>query len=64
MYIFAQYVKDLVEFRRRSGERKSNHFSATCASKKILLGLQTCAPSAQGRRCVRCSQAASLFVKK
>ena len=26
MYIFAQYVKNLVEFRRRSGERKSNHF--------------------------------------
>ena len=38
--------------------------SATCASKKILLGLQTCAPSAQGRRCVRCSQAAIPFVKK
>ena len=38
--------------------------SATCAAKKILLGLQTCAPSAQGERRVRCSQAATRFVKK
>ncbi|MFR6425079.1 MAG: hypothetical protein ACLUNO_05610 [Oscillospiraceae bacterium] len=38
--------------------------SATCAAKKILLGLQTCAPSALGGRRVRCSQAANSFVKK
>ena len=40
--------KSLAEFRRRSGERKSRSFSsATCAAKKIPLGLQTCAPSAK-----------------
>ena len=40
--------KSLAEFRRRSGERKSRLFSsATCAAKKIPLGLQTCAPSAK-----------------
>jgi hypothetical protein len=38
--------------------------SATCAAKKILLGLQTCAPFTQGERRVRCSQAATPFVKK
>ena len=38
--------------------------SATCASKKILLGLQTCAPAASGGQRVRCSQAANPFVKK
>ena len=37
---------------------------ATCASEKIHLGLQTCAPSANGGQCVRCSQAANPFVKK
>ena len=40
--------KSLAEFRRRSGERKSRSFSsATCAAKKIPLGLQTCVPSAK-----------------
>ena len=38
--------------------------SATCAAKKILLGLQTCAPSAESGWRVRCSQAAGPFVKK
>ena len=38
--------------------------SATCAAKKILLGLQTCAPSASGGQRVRCGQAANPFVKK
>ena len=38
--------------------------SATCAAKKILLGLQTCELSASGGQRVRCSQAAHPFVKK
>ena len=38
--------------------------SATCASKKILLGLQTCSLSTSGGQRVRCSQAANPFVKK
>ena len=38
--------------------------SATCAAKKILLGLQTCAPSASGGRRVRCSQAADPLCQK
>ena len=38
--------------------------SATCAAKKILLGLQTCASPALGGRRVRCSQAANPFIKK
>jgi len=60
-----QFVKEprsLSPLRRR---KKAQSFSsATCASKKILLGLQTCAPSAFGGRRVRCSQAANSFVKK
>jgi len=45
--------------------KKVQSFSqATCAAGKILLGLQTCAPSAFGGRRVRCSQAANPFVKK
>ena len=49
-----------------TGRRKKiQSFSqATCAAEKILLGLQTCAPSALGGRRVRCSQAANPFVKK
>ena len=38
--------------------------SATCAAKKIPLGLQTCAPSALGGRCVRCSRPQTLSSKK
>ena len=34
--------------------------SATCAAKKILLGLQTCALGAFGVQCVRCSELRSL----
>jgi len=45
--------------------KKVQSFSqATCAAEKILLGLQTCAPSASGGQRVRCSQAANPFVKK
>ena len=45
--------------------KKVQSFSqATCAAEKILLGLQTCAPSALSGRRVRCSQAANPFVKK
>ena len=57
--------KNLVEFRRRSGEKNAQSFSpATCAAEKIPLGLQTHAPSVQGGRRVRCSQAANPSVKK
>ena len=56
--------KNLVEFRRRSGERKSQSFSpATCAAEKILLRLQVwnlCAVGAQIMRAADCSP----FVKK
>ena len=56
--------KNLVEFRRRSGERKSRSFSpATCAAEKILLRLQVwnlCAVGAQIMRAADCSP----FVKK
>ena len=56
--------KNLVEFRRRSGERKSRSFSpATCAAEKILLRLQVwnlCALGAQIMRAADCSP----FVKK
>jgi len=49
--------KNLVEFRRRNGEIKSNKFSgATCACQKTLLSLQMwklCAPGAQFMRCSR-----------
>ena len=38
--------------------------SATCAAKKIPLGLQTCAPSASGGRRVRCSRPQTLSSKK
>ena len=59
-----QLGKNLVEF-APAGAKKVRSFSpATCAAEKILLGLQTCAPSAMGGRRVRCSQAANLFVKK
>ena len=45
--------------------KKTRSFSsATCAAKKILLSLQTCAPSALGGRRVRCSQAAASLSKK
>ena len=48
-----------------AGAKKVQSFSsATCAAKKILLGLQTCALSASGGQRVRCSQAADPFVKK
>ena len=56
--------KNLVEFRRRSGEKSQIIFSATCAAEKISFGLQTCAPSVHGGRRVRCSQAANPSVKK
>ncbi len=38
--------------------------SATCAAKKIPLGLQTCAPSTLGGRRVRCSRPQTLSSKK
>ena len=56
--------KSLAEFRRRSGERKSQSFSpATCTAEKILLRLQVwnlCALGAQIMRAADCSP----FVKK
>ena len=39
--------KNLVEFAPAGAKKVQAFSSATCASKKILLGLQTCAPSAQ-----------------
>ena len=45
--------------------KKIQSFSpAKCAAEKILLGLQTCALAAKGGQRVRCSQAATPFVKK
>ena len=45
--------------------KKVRSFSqATCAAKKIPLGLQTCVPAASGGQRVRCSQAAHPLVKK
>ena len=45
--------------------KKVKSFSqATCAAKKIPLGLQTCAPSALGGRRVRCSRPQTLSSKK
>ena len=62
----AQYSlsKNLVEFAPAGAKKVRLFSSATCAAKKIPLGLQTCAPSASGGQRVRCRQAASLFVKK
>ena len=57
-------LKNLVEFAPAGAKKVPSFSSATCAAKKILLGLQTCAPSAGGGQRVRCSQAANLFVKK
>ena len=58
------YPNSLAEF-APAGAKKVRSFSpATCAAEKILLGLQTCAPSASGGQRVRCSQAANPFVKK
>ncbi len=56
--------KNLVEFAPAGAKKVQSFSSATCASKKILLGLQTCAPAASGGRRVRCSQAVNPFVKK
>ena len=56
--------KNLVEFAPAGAKKVQSFSSATCAAKKILLGLQTCAPSASGGQRVRCSQAADPFVKK
>ena len=56
--------KNLVEFAPAGAKKVQSFSSATCAAKKILLGLQTCAPSASGGQRVRCSQAANPFVKK
>ena len=57
-------LKNLVEFAPAGAKKVQSFSSATCAAKKILLGLQTCAPSASGGQRVRCSQAANPFVKK
>ena len=56
--------KNLVEFAPAGAKKVQSFSSATCAAKKILLGLQTCAPSSLGGRRVRCSQAVNPFVKK
>ena len=56
--------KNLVEFAPAGAKKVQSFSSATCAAKKILLGLQTCAPSAGGGQRVRCSQAANPIVKK
>ena len=56
--------KNLIEFAPAGAKKVRSFSSATCAAKKILLGLQTCAPSAGGGQRVRCSQAANPFVKK
>ena len=39
-------LKNLVEFAPAGAKKVPSFSSATCAAKKILLGLQTCAPSA------------------
>ena len=60
-----QLVKEPRSLSPMAQRKKVRSFSsATCAAKKILLGLQTCAPFASGGRRVRCSQAADPFVKK
>ena len=62
----AQYSlsRNLVAFAPAGAKKVRSFSSATCAAKKILLGLQTCAPAASGGQRVRCSQAANPFVKK
>ena len=62
----AQYSlsKNLVEFAPAGAKKVRSFSSATCAAKKIPLGLQTCAPSAQGGRRVRCSRPQTLSSKK
>ena len=56
--------KNLVEFAPAGAKKVQSFSSATCAAKKILLGLQTCALFVGGGQRVRCSQAANPFVKK
>ena len=56
--------KNLVEFAPAGAKKVQSFSSATCAAKKIPLGLQTCAPAASGGQRVRCSQAANPFVKE
>ena len=63
--VSARFIKEPRRVSPPRRRKKVQSFSqATCAAEKILLGLQTCAPSAQGGRRVRCSQAANPFVKK
>ena len=57
-------LKNLVEFAPAGAKKVPSFSSATCAAKRILLGLQTCELSASGGQRVRCSQAAHPFVKK
>ena len=61
-YLFVKEPRSLLPSERR--KEVQSFSSATCASKKIPLGLQTCAPSVSGGQRVRCSQAANPFVKK
>jgi len=57
--------KNLVEFRRRNGEIKSNTFSgATYACQKTLLSLQTRKLCAAGARFMRCSRLQSPMSEK
>ena len=42
--------KNLVEFAPAGAKKAQSFSSATCAAKKILLGLQTCEPAARGGR--------------
>ena len=57
--------KNLVEFRRRNGEIKSDPFSgATCACQKTLLGLQTWELCATGAQFLRCSRPQSPLSEK
>ena len=54
---------NIVAFAHAGAKKIRSFSSATCAAKKILLGLQTCAPSASGGQRVRCGQAANPLSK-
>ena len=60
----ARLSKNLVAFAPAGAKKVQSFSSATCAAKKILLGLQTCAPSSLGGRRVRCGQAATPLCQK
>ena len=63
--VSAQLVQKPRRVSPMARQKKVRSFSsATCAAKKIPLGLQTCTPSALGGRRVRCSRPQTLLSKK